>query len=471
VNLRKILSFAIGPIGVAGLGFITLPILTWHYPAEDVGRLAMQQIAISFSILLFSLGLDQAFVREFHEERDKAALLKATMLPGLTVLVLALTLPVIVFGAGPVAKLIFGQPDPALTVLLFVAIVATFVTRFLSLILRMQERGLAFSLSQVLPKALFLLIIGAQVALAVAPTFRALLIATTVSSLCVAAAYGWNTRLEVSGAAHAKIDLGKLKQMVGYAMPLVVGGLAFWGLTAMDRMFLRAYSTLPELAIYSVASNFAAGAAILQSVFGTLWAPTVYRWASEGDCGEKVSQAVEHVLFVVILIFCLSGLMAPLLPLVLPPHYAAVESVFMACLAYPLLYTLSETTAVGIGILRKSGFALLASAVALVVDLAANYWLVPHFGAGGAAVASALAFSAFFVVRTEASAYLWRPLRRTKMYLFLLFITSTVLATALIGSPFRNYAETIWLAILVAALFCFRNTLKLARNIVVMGFQ
>lgn len=57
------------------------------------------------------------------------------------------------------------------------------------------------------------------------------------------------------------------------------------------------------------------------------------------------------------------------------------------------------------------------------------------------------------------------------MYLFLLFIASTVLASALIGSPFRNFAETIWLAILVAALFCFRNTLKLARNIVVMGFQ
>jgi O-antigen/teichoic acid export membrane protein len=466
VNLRKILAFAIGPIGVAGLGFITLPILTWHYSAEDVGRLAMQQIAISFSILLFSLGLDQAFVREFHEEHDKAHLLKATMVPGLLLLVLVLALPVLAIGPAQIASLIFGQTDAALTALLFVAIVSTFFTRFLSLILRMQERGLAFSLSQVLPKALFLMLIGAQVVLAVTPTFRALLLATTISSLCVAGAYGWNTRSELRAALRAEIDLGKLRAMVAYALPLIVGGLAFWGLTAMDRMFLRATSTLDELAIYSVACNFAAGAAILQSVFGTLWAPTVYRWAVEGDCAEKVDQASEHVLFVIILLFCLSGLMSWLLPLMLPPRYAAVQYVFMASLAYPLLYTLSETTAVGIGLLRRSGFSLLASAIALLVNLAGNYWLVPRFGAAGAAVASSLAFTAFFVCRTEGSAYLWRPFPRTKMYLFVSSMVLTVIATALIGSRFQAYASVLWLVILAAALLCFRGTLRAASGFV-----
>lgn len=468
MNLRKILSFAIGPIGTAGLGFITLPIVTWYFPADDVGRLSMQQVAISFSILLFSLGLDQAFVREFHEEQDKAQLLKAAVAPGLVLLLLIL--PLLAIGAGPIAGLIFGQADPWLAILLFVAILATFVTRFLSLILRMQERGLAFSLSQVLPRAMFLLLVGALVLLAVAPTFRALMGATTASALLVMCAYGWNTRRELAEAARARIDRVKLMVMVRYTLPLIVGGLAFWGLTATDRMFLRAGSTLPELAIYSVASNFAAGAAILQSVFATLWAPTVYRWASEGDCADKVDQAVDHVLFVVILIFCGSGLMAWLLPLVLPPKYAPVQYVFMACLAYPLLYTLSETTSVGIGITRKTGFALLASLSALLVDLACNYFLVPRFGAAGASVSSAMAFSAYLVVRTEASAYLWRSFPRGKLYAFLLLIVLTVSATALLGSPFASYARWLWVAILAAAFLTFRNTLKAASGLVATAF-
>lgn len=470
MNLRTILAFALGPIGTAGLGFITLPILTWYYPAEDVGRLSMQTITISFSILLFSLGLDQAFVREFHEEQDKAGLLRATMLPGLLLLG-AMALPVLVIGPARVATLIFGLADPVLTLLLFIAVVATYFTRFLSMILRMGDRGLAFSLSQVLPKALFLILIGAQVALAITPTFRTLLVATTLSSLAVAIAYGWNTRHLFAQAMKARIDRSKLTMMVRYALPLIVGGLAFWGLTAMDRMFLRAYSTLSELAIYSVACNFAAGAAILQSVFGTLWAPTVYRWAKEGDCGEKVAQSVDHVLLVIVLIFCISGFLAGLLPMILPPHYAAVQYIFMACLAYPLLYTLSEVTAVGIGLTRRTGFSLLASGVALLVDVAVNYLLVPRFGAAGAALASALAFGAFFVIRTEASVFLWRPLRRTRMYLFVAVMLANVAATAVLRAEYRVYAELVWLAVLGCALFCFRDSLKLGHSFIAKGFQ
>lgn len=468
MNFRKVLSFALGPLGTAALGFITLPILTWYYSADDIGRLSMQQVVTSFSLLLFSLGLDQAFVREFHEEQDKAQLLRATLLPGLGLL--ALTLPILAFWAAPIASLVFGQADPLLTAMLFVSILATYVTRFLSLILRMQERGLAFSLSQVLPRAFFLMLVGAQVASAVTPSFRALLFATTVSAVIVLLVYGWNTRTELASALWATIDGIKLRQMVAYALPLIASGLAFWGLTAMDRMFLRVYSTLAELATYSVASNFAAGAAILQSVFSTLWAPAVYRWASEGECGDKVGRAVDHVLFVVILIFSLSGMLSWIIPLVLPANFASVQHVFMACLAYPLLYTLSEATSVGIGLLRRTGFAVAASLGALAVDVAMDYLLVPHVGAAGAAVASATAFGVYIVIRTEASARLWQSFPRTKLYVFLTLSMATVIATALVGRAFEPYALAFWFVILCAACAAFRNTLKAASGFVVLAF-
>lgn len=64
---QKIAAFAIGPIGGAVLGLISLPIITWFFSQEDVGRMAMLQVTLGFSILLFSLGLDQSYVREFHE--------------------------------------------------------------------------------------------------------------------------------------------------------------------------------------------------------------------------------------------------------------------------------------------------------------------------------------------------------------------------------------------------------------------
>ena len=67
MNLKTIGLFSLGPVIAAALGLIYIPIITWMFTQEDVGRIAMFQVAISFSVLLFSLGLDQSYVREYHE--------------------------------------------------------------------------------------------------------------------------------------------------------------------------------------------------------------------------------------------------------------------------------------------------------------------------------------------------------------------------------------------------------------------
>ena len=53
---------------------------------DDVGRLNVLQVLLSFSLLLLVLGLDQAYVREFHESNDRNRLLKACFTPGFLLL-------------------------------------------------------------------------------------------------------------------------------------------------------------------------------------------------------------------------------------------------------------------------------------------------------------------------------------------------------------------------------------------------
>ncbi|TMO79788.1 polysaccharide biosynthesis protein, partial [Pseudoalteromonas ruthenica] len=83
MNKAKLLGYAIGPLGAAALGFISLPLLTWFYSVEDVGKISMLLLAMNFGILLFCIGLDQAYIREYHEAESKPALLKLTSLPPL----------------------------------------------------------------------------------------------------------------------------------------------------------------------------------------------------------------------------------------------------------------------------------------------------------------------------------------------------------------------------------------------------
>src|SRR5690554_5143228 len=134
---RKIIGYALGPIGAAILGFITLPLITWFYSVEDVGRISMLQVVASFSILLFCLGLDQAYVREYHEFDNKPKLFKLSILPGLILILVTYS---VVFLLNPefISKWLYGITSTYLTAISIVCFILAFMSRFLSLILRME---------------------------------------------------------------------------------------------------------------------------------------------------------------------------------------------------------------------------------------------------------------------------------------------------------------------------------------------
>lgn len=440
MNARKVLAFSVGPIGAAVLGLITLPIVAWLFSPEDIGRLTMLNVTVSFALLLFSLGLDQAYVREFHEVQDKPGLLKAVFIPGFVILVIAL----LAIGLSPWSPslLLFGIDSPLLTVLLYAAILLSFGSRFLSLILRMQERGLAFSMSQLLPKLLFLVIVLGYVWLGAEAVFDNLIMANFLALLAVFVVYTWNTRKEWLPAFSATIDKAKQSQMIRYAIPLIGSGVAFWGLTAMDKVFLRSLSSFEELGVYSIAVSFAGAALVFQAIFSTVWAPVVFKWAAEGVEPQKIKNVMDYVTLAVVLIWSLAGMFSWVVTYILPPEYNSVQYILLAAMAYPLLYTLSESTGVGIGIKRKTLFSLLAAVVALIANAIGNWVLIPIYGAAGAAMASAVAFFIFFAIRTEASAKLWEGFERWRMYAFmiglvamsLLFNMITMQSLVLVGA-------------------------------------
>ena len=465
MEIKKIAAFSIGPIGAAALGFITLPIITWFYSAEDLGRIAMLQVLSSFCILLFSLGLDQAYVREYHGATEKPGLLKATLLPGLLILLAALAASLLI--PGLISRALFAIDSAYISWLIAACLLAGFISRFLSLILRMQEKGLAFSMSQIMPKALFLMVIGSYYLLSFGFDFLHLVIAHTLSILAVTLVYTWNTRQEWLAMLSQRIDIARLQALLRFGMPLIMGGVAFWGLTAMDKLFLRSLSTFEELGIYSVASSFAAAAIIFQSVFSTVWAPTVYKWAEEGINTEKIDQVTEYILAAVVFLFVLAGLFSWIVTYLLPQKYDEVQYLLVACMAYPLLYTLSETTVVGLGITRKSSYAMLASLIAVLVNLVGNYLLVPSHGAAGAAVSTAFAFWIFLICRTELSCLAWRKIPRLKLYSSTFICLTIAISSALLGKGYPLDMFSAWGIIGVLSILCFRSQLGSVRKILV----
>lgn len=459
---KKIAAFAFGPIAGAALGFITLPLITWFFPQEDIGRMAMLQVVISFCTLLFSLGLDQAYVREFHETKSKPALFKTTLLPGF--FLLAIIVGVLLLSGNVISLWLFEIDSRLLSILVAVVILSTFLSRFLSLILRMSEQGLAYSMSQVLPKLLLIIIIGVYIFFSVDKNITNLVIANVAATVFVCVIYAWNTRKEWFTGLKEKIDYQYLKCLLSFGMPLIFGGLAFWGLTATDKIFLKELSDFEQLGLYSVAVSFAAAATIFQSIFSTVWAPTVYKWAAAGEGLEKIHKVNRYVLLVVIVLFSLSGLFSWLVTFILPNNYTAVQWILISCLGSPLLYTLSETTVVGIGITRRSNFAMLAALLAFLVNLVGNWWLIPTMGATGAAVSTCVAFWVFFFLRTEFSIYLWKPMPRLTLYSYTILLVVGAVLSSMCGEVYRYQMMGFWLVMLSSVFFFFKYEVSEAKS-------
>lgn len=212
---------------------------------------------------------------------------------------------------------------------------------------------------------------------------------------------------------------------------------------------LRFTSTLEELAIYSVANNFAAAGAVFQSIFTVVWAPTVYKWVSQNVDMALIDKIAMQALAAVCAIIALSGSLSWITDYFLPTQYGSVKYILLCLLIQPLFYTLSEITCVGISIQRKTIYTIWINLSAMLTNWVLSYLLVPTYGAAGAAFANSIAFTVFFFLRTEISARIWRRFPRVMMYLITTIFVLLAGTNAFIGACCAHDFKYIWLITLV----------------------
>ena len=68
---KKFIGFSLGPIVGAIISFITVPVTSHLVSADQFGLSNMFTIANSIITLIVLVGIDQAYIREYNETRDK----------------------------------------------------------------------------------------------------------------------------------------------------------------------------------------------------------------------------------------------------------------------------------------------------------------------------------------------------------------------------------------------------------------
>ena len=463
MNLKTLLSFAMGPMIAGALGLITIPILTWYFPQEDIGRITLFQIVISLSVMVFSLSLHESYVREYNEVDNKADLLKISIIPGLLLLILSilfLYLFGIFYPKTSVSLLIFDINSSVLTFIVLLAIIFSFFINIFNHVIRMENRGIAFSIMQITPKLSFLIFAMIMIGIGTKRDFLVIAISFSMSLFTSFLVVVFLTKNSIGGLLSRKLDKQLMNKSLTFSLPLVFGGIAYWGLFAVDRIFLKIYSGLASVAIYTIATTLASSITLLSGIFTTLWHPIVYKWAKEGVEPRKIQEVINYVSLTVFCLWSLMGAVAWVTPYFFPKAYYEVEYLVVACVSGPLLYLLSEVTVFGIGLSRKSVYSLCASFIALICCIVLNFSLIPLFGIKGAAISTTLTFTILLVLKTEFSNKLYGNLIKTSRIYFLTFLYVLYTLFYVSIQPESYLYICLWILLMIIVLTSYKDEIS-----------
>ncbi|MCL1631556.1 lipopolysaccharide biosynthesis protein [Sporolactobacillus sp. CPB3-1] len=454
VLFKKLVGFSLGPIIGALISFITIPITTYYINPAEYGKASMFLLFQNIVGTFLFLGIDQAYTREYHGTADKTRLLQnALLLPLLlALLVLLMTL---IFPA-PLAHLLFGHRNAVIPTRLFgVMTVFIVLERFLMLSVRMRERAFEYSLLAILTK-FFVLLFTVVFIIFIRRDFLTVVYSTVFGQIIGDLWLFWRYRRLLNPKAF-RADRRLLKTLIVFGLPIVVATSLSSLLGGLDRIALRLWSDFNQIGIFSATLKIAAVLSVFQSGFTGFWVPIAYRWYAEARPVSYFERVSETVLLAMSLLAVSIFIFKEAIVFLLSSNYNGAQYLVGLLCLQPLIYTISETTCLGIVFSKRSYLNIWVGLCALTPAVLLDVLLVPSFGAAGAAIASAIAYLFFFAARTFLSAKYWTAFPVGRHYLVFMIL----LAAAFINLLPRSWILFINLIVLFLILAVQQKTIRM----------
>ncbi|WP_255993626.1 lipopolysaccharide biosynthesis protein [Clostridium perfringens] len=462
ILLKKFIEFALGSGITLILGFISSPIITRLIMPDNYGKFSMFNTVTNLILVVVMVGLDQAYVRFFYEEKEdsrKKLLRESIKIPIIINIIFSFIL--IIFYR-PFSKFIVGQYSFSIIVMLIIQNTLGIIGRFALLVVRMQQKGKLYSVLQVITKLTYIAgVLGLFIIFG--NSYNTLVLALILSNLvCVLWAI-FTERNEWFGVSK-KINLKTTnKELVVFGAPLIFSMAITWIFQSMDKFFIKEFSGYGELGLYSAAFTIIALLNAVQGTFTTFWVPVANEKYVENPAESKKFFSKINLIVSFGMLIIAIGIITfkDFLILLLGPKYRQASNIFPFLVFMPIMYTISETTVLGISFKKKNKNHIYIAIISAIVNLVGNLILVPSLGAKGAAISTGLSYIVFFTARTVISKRLYYVDYNLKM-----FYISTVLVTvlAIYASFNTSMLILVLLGIVILLIVCliYREVIVLA---------
>lgn len=431
--IQRLTAFSLGPLIAAVISILQIHILTRFLSPEEYGVSGLyRNLMLNLPNFLY-LGLDQAYSREFHQYKRVKSLFLQAVFPAIAFGSL-LAIIMLIFQEG-LSNWLFGSSHYGILIVFSaLLILSSILERFVLLSIRMQEKAKEYSAFTILLKLLifFASILGILLG---QRDFQVVVWGMIWGQLLGDGLLFWRYRSWLQPTNwHWDSELNG--RLLRFGLPLTVAMTLNVILNTVDHVALKTLSNNHELGVYTATLGIINMLAIFKTAFATFWTPTAYRWYDEGKAIKHFKFISDALLLILTIVYFAILVLSPIFVKILDQEYRAGRVLF-GLLSFPhIMYTLSETTTLGIVFSRRTYFNIYVSLFALVPSLLLNGWLTPKFGALGSATASCVAYLAFYGARTYFSSRSGFYFGQSKQLMAIIIMLIAALVNVYVVNPF-----------------------------------
>jgi O-antigen/teichoic acid export membrane protein len=387
------------------LAFLLVPLYAHFLTPAEFGVLELVLAVAALVDVLIAAGVDGVFARFYFDREDRQWRRRIITL----YLLIESVYPAVIVGlliafSDSLSARIFGT---ALYGSYFViALVDVYLTNIVDLpmsLTRFRHKRRTFA-AYSLGRGLIQIVLSVLLVAVWHYGVKGILIASLVS---VCAAFFFTAREWIFDLSR-KIDWRTGGEMLSFAWPGILGGLAFYVLNLADRFVIKSYHGAADTGLYGVAFRYSQVVIIATLAFRLGWAPWHFSWLNTGRHGQMVARGAAYFFFAVgFLAVLVSAWILPVFQLLLPEQYwEASRAVAPLALA---AYAVGANRIFAVGLNVRKRMRLLAPLTILAAAIAVGLYflLIPPFSYVGAAWATvgALACYALMVLAVSQRIY------------------------------------------------------------------
>jgi len=398
---KKFLTYSYGSVVGAAIAFITTMVTTRILSPEEFGKSSMYLLFVNLAMIVAVFGTDQAFVRFFYEEKEnkRGALLYNCLKISLIIL-LPMTIIVVIIRK-QLSEFLFSDYNLLVFLALILSVGVHVLYRFGTLVIRMQQKGNLFSILEILNKTLILVgLVGFYSLLGNSYEVLIYSSALTFIILLIFLFYSqkefWSlSNLTLSNQYHSKSEI------FNYSYPLIFTTTIMWVFEGVDKFAIRQWANFNDLGLYTAAFKIIGLLTIIQTAFTTFWTPVAYEtYQKDPNNTTLYSKVSKLISFLMMLVGVIVIMMKDIIIMLLGGEYEESGLMLSFLIFVPIMYTISETTVIGINFNKKVKLHIIIAITACVVNFIGNWFLVPIYGGIGASISTGVSYILFFALRT-----------------------------------------------------------------------